>query len=607
MCLTRSSQIVGLLTLLAAVSIGRPASAQFDLTGEWAQRYNEDAPHRGSVEIGDFTGMPINEAGRLKASTWDESVQSIPERQCIPHVVVYAMRGPANIRFTKVADPDSGQLISYNMYGTYGRPRTIWMDGRPHPSDYAAHTWAGFSTGRWEGNALVVSTTHIKMGWILRNGVPTSDRATLTEHFIRHGEYLLLVSIVTDPVYLSEPFIRTSSWVLTLTGQANAWGPCGPAQITDESGGRQPKGYVPHHLPGTNAQLREFPARHNVPPEAALGGAETTYPEYMRKLQSHAAGSAGQAPALEDSSGGAQGRATENQHGGEIQVLPVQEHVYMLAGAGGNIAVQVGDDGVLVVDSGLPEAREKVVAAIRQLSDKPIRFILNTDADPDHTGANEILARAGSKVGGGLLVGGNAGPGASVIAHEQVLRTMSAAAGKPAAMPAGAWPTDAYAGETKEVYFNGEGIELLHQPGAHTAGDSLVYFRRSDVVVAGDIYVNTSYPVIDRERGGTFSGVIAGLNRIIDLTIPKDWQEGGTMVIPGHGRLADEADVVEYRDMLTIIRDRIQDLVKKGMTLDQVKAARPTLDYDGRYGATSGPWTTAMFIEAAYRDLSPGR
>jgi cyclase len=157
------------------------------------------------------------------------------------------------------------------------------------------------------------------------------------------------------------------------------------------------------------------------------------------------------------------------------------------------------------------------------------------------------------------------------------------------------------------VYVNGEGIQLLHQPAAHTGGDSLVYFRRSDVVAAGDIYVNTSYPVIDRERGGSFSGVIAGLNRIIDLTIPKDWQEGGTMVIPGHGRLADEADVVEYRDMLTIIRDRIQGLIKKGMTLDQVKAARPTLDYDGRYGTTSGPWTTAMFIEAAYRDLSQRR
>jgi glyoxylase-like metal-dependent hydrolase (beta-lactamase superfamily II) len=191
-----------------------------------------------------------------------------------------------------------------------------------------------------------------------------------------------------------------------------------------------------------------------------------------------------------------------------------------------------------------------------------------------------------------------------VIAHEQVLNAMSATAGKAGAIPRGAWPTDAYPGESKEVYANGEGIELFHPAAANTSGDTIVYFRRSDVVVTGDIFTTTAYPVIDAEKGGSFEGVIAALNRIIDITIPKDWQEGGTMVIPGHGRLADEADVVEYRDMVTIIRDRIRDMVKKGMTLEQVKAARPTRDYDGRYGATTGPWTTSMFIEAAYRDLA---
>lgn len=148
---------------------------------------------------------------------------------------------------------------------------------------------------------------------------------------------------------------------------------------------------------------------------------------------------------------------------------------------------------------------------------------------------------------------------------------------------------------------------LLHVPAAHTNGDSIAYFQRADVVVAGDVYVNTTYPVIEVEHGGSFGGVLAGLNRIIQLTIPADWQEGGTMVIPGHGRIADEADVVEYRDMITIIRDRIQDMVKKGMTLEQVKAAKPIFDYDGRYGTTSGPWTTDMFVEAAYRDLSRRR
>ena len=174
-------------------------------------------------------------------------------------------------------------------------------------------------------------------------------------------------------------------------------------------------------------------------------------------------------------------------------------------------------------------------------------------------------------------------------------------------MPFGAWPTEGYPGDYKEVTFNGEAIQLFHQPAAHTDGDSLIFFRRSDVIVTGDIFVTTSYPVIDVKRGGSINGVIAGLNHIIDITIPKDWQEGGTMVIPGHGRIGDEADVVEYRDMVTIIRDRIQNMIRKGLTLEQVKAARPTLEYDPRYGFESGPWTTAMFVEAVYRGLSQSR
>jgi glyoxylase-like metal-dependent hydrolase (beta-lactamase superfamily II) len=156
----------------------------------------------------------------------------------------------------------------------------------------------------------------------------------------------------------------------------------------------------------------------------------------------------------------------------------------------------------------------------------------------------------------------------------------------------------------KDVFLNGEAIQLFHQPAAHSDADSVVFFRKSDVVVAGDVFLTTGYPVIDAAKGGSFTGVLDALNRIIDLTVPKDWQEGGTMVIPGHGRLADEADVVEYRDMVTIVRDRVQDLIKKGMTHEQVQAARPTRDYDVRYGTTAGPWTTEMFVDAAFRDLS---
>jgi glyoxylase-like metal-dependent hydrolase (beta-lactamase superfamily II) len=207
-------------------------------------------------------------------------------------------------------------------------------------------------------------------------------------------------------------------------------------------------------------------------------------------------------------------------------------------------------------------------------------------------------------MGGGLVVAGPAGTGASVIAHEGVLFAMSAPGGTPPAAPVEGLPTSAYTGDLQDAFLNGEAVQLLHQPAAHTSGDSIVFFRKSDVIVTGDIVDFTSYPVIDAQHGGTFSGLLAALNRIIDLAVPEDWQDGGTLVIPSHGRIGDESDVVEYRDMVTIVRDRIQDMIGRGMTLDQIKAARPTYEYDGRYGSTSGAWTTDMFVEAAHRDLT---
>jgi glyoxylase-like metal-dependent hydrolase (beta-lactamase superfamily II) len=180
---------------------------------------------------------------------------------------------------------------------------------------------------------------------------------------------------------------------------------------------------------------------------------------------------------------------------------------------------------------------------------------------------------------------------------------MSAPSGEPSPRPFGAWPTETFFGEDKEIFFNDEAIQLIHQPG-HTDGDILVFFRRSDVVASGDLFLTSTYPVIDVRNGGSVRGVIDGLNRLLEITIPEDKAEGGTYVVPGHGRLSDEADVVEYRDMLTIVRDRILDLVARGKTLAEVKAARPTLDYDGRYGAQTGPWTTDLFIEAVYQELA---
>ena len=295
--------------------------------------------------------------------------------------------------------------------------------------------------------------------------------------------------------------------------------------------------------------------------------------------------------------------AAEND--GEVHTQHVQGNVYMLSGAGGNITVQVGKEGVLVVDTGLPNMTDKVVAAIRKLSDGPIRYVINTHVHPDHTGGNEKIAGIGSTIVGGNVTGdiADAGKGATVIAHQTLLDRMSMKDGNQAAYPSGAWPTDTFTDE-KDFYFNDEGIQVIHQPAAHTDGDSFVFFRRSDVVSTGDIFVTTGYPIIDLARGGSLQGIIDALNRLIALTIPAGKQEGGTMVIPGHGRLCDQADVVFYQEMVTVLRDRIRDMIKKGMTLEQVKAARPTRDYDPVYGATSGFWTTDMFVEAAYKSLS---
>jgi glyoxylase-like metal-dependent hydrolase (beta-lactamase superfamily II) len=278
---------------------------------------------------------------------------------------------------------------------------------------------------------------------------------------------------------------------------------------------------------------------------------------------------------------------------GEIHVLPVQGNVYMLVGGGGNTTVQAGQDGVLIVDTKLAAQSDKLIAAIRKISDKPIRYIVNTSADADLTGGNEKVAEAGRTITGGNVAGFNAAFPATMIAFEKVGARM-----REAGAPPGGWPQDTYFVDGKDLFVNGEAVQVLHQPAAHSDGDSLVFFRRSDVVSTGDVFVPDRYPVIDVAKGGSINGVLAALNRILDITVPADKQEGGTMVIPGHGRLCDEADVVEYRDAMTILRDRIQDLVKKGRTLEQVKAARITQDYDPLYGPSDA------FVEAAYRSLA---
>ncbi len=286
--------------------------------------------------------------------------------------------------------------------------------------------------------------------------------------------------------------------------------------------------------------------------------------------------------------------------------MPVQGNVHVIIGGGSNVTVQVGTLGAVLVDTGSAQNADAVLASLRQLTPRPVRHIINTHSHPDHVGGNEKIGASGAPISGrGVAeVGAGTAARAEIIAHEETLNRMSAPAGSQAPTPVVAWPTSTFSGKHKEFYYNGEGIQIVHVPSAHTDGDSIVFFRRSDVIATGDIYSTVSYPVIDAQRGGSITGVLDGLNQLLDLVIAGEKTEGGTMIVPGHGRISDEADLVEYRDMVTIIRDRMQDMVNRGMTLAQVQAARPTMEYDGLYGSAPG-WSSTQFVEAVFRGLRP--
>jgi glyoxylase-like metal-dependent hydrolase (beta-lactamase superfamily II) len=297
-----------------------------------------------------------------------------------------------------------------------------------------------------------------------------------------------------------------------------------------------------------------------------------------------------------------------------LDVVQIRPNFYVIAGAGGNIVMQTGPEGVILVDSGSTQNADKVLAAIRRVTELPIRYILNTSMDPDHVGGNDRLARAGLSILPGAVAAGaglnddlvsNSGR-ASVLAHENVLTRMTAATG-PQALPLAFWPTKTFAFRQYAMYLNGEGIQVIHMPAAHTDGDTIVFFRRGDVIATGDIIDTTRWPVIDIKRGGSVQGVLDALNRLMDLSIlnvPLQWHADRTFLVPGHGHVYDKLDLLEYRDAVTVVRDRVQALIDEKKTLAQVKAANPTLGYRSQYGTDQGVWTTDMFVETIYNELA---
>jgi cyclase len=296
------------------------------------------------------------------------------------------------------------------------------------------------------------------------------------------------------------------------------------------------------------------------------------------------------------------------QAGDGLDVVRVRKNFYMIAGAGGNIGVQIGSDGIVLVNAGSADASERVLAELKRLTELPIRYIINADGGRDFVGGNEKLAKAGftiftNALGNTGFVGSMTNGGAAaILAHESVLTRMTKEN-----YPAAAAPTEAFYAARKPLRMNDEGIEVLYQPRAHSGTDSFVLFRASDVVVTGDVMDTTRFPVIDVANGGSINGEIDALNKLIDLTIaptPFIYKDVGTYVVPGHGRLSEQMEVVEYRDMVVIMRDRIADLIAKKKTLAEIKAARPGLPYETRYGAKTGSWTTDLFIEAVHKSLT---
>jgi len=620
---------------------GRPP----DIAGEWRLDQGEDP---GQPPAADYLGLALNEAGRLRADTTPESVWGTPEYQCRPHSAPHQWRGVGGARILKELDPVSRDIRGYRVQFMRSLDRPIFLDGRPEPPGYAPHSWSGFSRAEWEGQTLKITTTHLKDGFLKRGGSQTSDMLTMTEYITRHDDIMTILQVVDDPIYLDEPYVLS----ITYSYDPNA----GPSTENctgnpfAENGGTD-RHHVPHFLPGQNSAIGEFIKNENwIPFDAVRGGVKTIYPEYRGVLAGTATAANLTVPVSPSANDVAKRIADQSPRDGQVHVLPVQGNIYMLVADGVNITASIGRDGIAVVNTGSAQMSDKVLAALNELARTTVnaaapnscfgascpsafgdpawsspyfnafiaaprptqgmRYVFNTSASPEHVGGNEKLAAAAAfkRAGGAGGFGGAArdlGTSATIVAHEAVLSAMSSPGGKATPAPTGAWPSDTYFDEFYKLteYVNGEAVILYHAPAANTDGDSFVFFRHSEVISAGNLLSSISYPLIDTEKGGSIQGVIDGLNGILDIAVAEYRAQGGTWIIPGRGRLSDTADVASYRNMLVMIRDRVRDLKKKGMTLEQVRAARPTLDFDGRYGATTGPWTTDMFLSAVYRSV----
>jgi hypothetical protein len=617
----------------------RPA-IPVDIAGEWRLENNEEDT-TAQPPLGDYLGIPFNDAGRMRSDTTAESVWGTPEFQCRPHAFPHQWRGLGGARILKEQDPLSRDVKTYHIQFMRSLDRPIYMDGRPHPPAWAPHTWTGFSTGEWIGNTLKVTTTHLKDGYLKRGGPQTSDMYTMTEYITRHGDILTIITWMDDPLYLDEPYVQSTTYYYDASSTV-ATETCNGLAFSEIGG--SDRHHVPHFLPGQNTAYKDWLKREpKVPEEAVRGGVKTVYPEYKLALNGSTSATNLKVPSSKSALTVDKRISDQSPKDGQVHILPVQGNIYMLVADGTNITLSVGQEGVLVVNTGSAAMSDKILAAINQVSSavtaqpvanncagascpgiwgwsspyinsvisspappKPIRYIINTSAAPENVGGNEKIASAGffPRVGGFGGAVDNIGRIASIVAQENVLNRMSAPTGKQA-VPAAALPTDTYFDEFDKLpaFVNGEAVLLYHAASANTDGDSLVFFRRSDVISAGNIFSTVSYPVIDIEKGGSIQGVIDGLNKILDLAVAEYRGQGGTYVIPGHGRLSDTADVASYRNMMVMVRDRIQDLIGKGMTLDQIKAAKPTMDFDVRYGSNTGSWTTAMFIDAVYKSL----